>query len=229
MQTKRHAVLPGFTLIELLVVIAIIAILAAIILPALSRSKMKARNTQDINNLHEIGRAANIWANEHEGKYPWKVEVTAGGSMGVTGIDWAEHFRVMQRELVMLNLLICPFDKERTVAPDWTSLAGGDNTSYFVGLNSEQARPTMLSGDGGFSGGGGGIEPTWNSAFGSSIDATWESSHGSAGGGAGGRGNVVLSDGSAHSWSSRQFKEQVAVELATGSTNVVLSKPLGNL
>ena len=45
----------------------------------------------------------------------------------------------------------------------------------------------------------------------------------------GGRGNVVLSDGSVHTWTSRQFRDQIALELATGSTNVVLSKPQGTL
>ena len=215
----------GFTLIELLVVIAIIAILAAIILPALARSKMKARNTQCLNNLHEFGRAANIWANDHDSKYPWKVDVAIGGSMDAP--EWAENMRALSKELVKLEVLVCPFDKERQVAPDWASLAGYDNVSYFIGLNSEQSRPTMLSGDGMFVGGiapgSTSTLPTWNSSSGSSLDASWEPTHNTA------RGNVVLSDGSAHSWSSREFREQIAVELAMGSTNVILSKPAGTL
>ena len=215
----------AFTLVELLVVIAIIAILAAMLLPALSHSKRKARMSQDINHLHQFGRAATGWANDHEGHYPWRVDTNEGGSMNAT--EWAQHLRVMDREIANLNILVCPFDKERKPAPDWPSLAGFDNVSYFLGMNATQLRSTLLSGDAAFTGGGGGVDPFWNSAAGSSIDATWDSTQGVTHGS--GRGNVVLSDGSVHTWTSRQLREQIAVELASGSTNVVLSKPQGTL
>jgi prepilin-type N-terminal cleavage/methylation domain-containing protein/prepilin-type processing-associated H-X9-DG protein len=80
----------GFTLIELLVVIAVLAILAALLLPALARGKANAKSAACKSNLRQLGLALNMYAHDYD-KYPGNAAMYSGGQfwrIWGTGMNW---------------------------------------------------------------------------------------------------------------------------------------------
>lgn len=97
-QIRREGFRGGaFTLIELLVVIAIIAILAAMLLPALSRAKESSRRMACLNNLRQFNLSSQMYADDNDGRYPPRSNIAR----------WPTQLEPIYRILTMLR---CPSD-----------------------------------------------------------------------------------------------------------------------
>jgi prepilin-type N-terminal cleavage/methylation domain-containing protein/prepilin-type processing-associated H-X9-DG protein len=81
---------PGFTLIEVLVVIAIVAMLAAILLPALSKARERAQALFCLNNTRQLMLGWQVYAEDHDGRLPYNLGMS-GSSTFRTNANWVNN------------------------------------------------------------------------------------------------------------------------------------------
>jgi prepilin-type processing-associated H-X9-DG protein len=154
MNTHSHARIapaPAFTLLELLAVAAAIAIVAALLLPALARPNRHRTHTRIncLNNLKQVGLTFQLWAGDNGERFPMSVPHTEGGAMeSAREGNVARIFMVMSNELGTPKILRCRNDTPRTAATNFTQIAN-TNVSYFVCLNATRNGPPgiWLAGD----------------------------------------------------------------------------------
>lgn len=134
-KNSRHRT-NAFTLIELLVVIAIIAILAALLLPALTKAKMNAWRTACLSNVKQVSLAYILWVHDHEkNNLPFRVDFSDEGTRyhpsGLQNNAWFQYAWV-SNEVDSPKPLKCPADREKVEASDWSLNAGGGflNSAY---------------------------------------------------------------------------------------------------
>lgn len=168
MQSRTINTHRALTWIELLVVIALVALLAGLFLRESRPRRSHTKRIPCLRNLKELGLAYRQFAFDQDGKFPWLVSVTNGGSgsNAWTNAGYAyRHFLVISNELGnSTRALLCPADRNRLNVPgsfetiltgkvDPTSkfdpkLQFNRAVSYFIGLDATEENPlSILGGD----------------------------------------------------------------------------------
>jgi prepilin-type processing-associated H-X9-DG protein len=135
----------GFTKVELLVVIGVLALLAALLLPALANAKRKGDRIYCVNNLAQTGVAFRLWEGDRGDKYPMQFVLTNSETMklitnGSAYILW----QAMTNTINTPKILHCPADTNTIAATNFATGFSDANVSYFFSFDAAEAYPQMI-------------------------------------------------------------------------------------
>lgn len=124
----------AFTLIELLVVVLIIGVMIVMLLPHRHRT-LPASSVKCMYNLKQVGLGLLMYASDHADQYPWQVSTNSTVTRDALESRMAsEQFNSLSNYVQSLSAFICPTDKTRTAATNYSSF-GNSNLSYFAALS----------------------------------------------------------------------------------------------
>ncbi len=143
----------------------VLALLACVALPLMASPKLHNQRAVCASNLRQIGRALQLWGNDHGDQTPWATEFSDGGMRNppanspliLIHNNAYVYYNWISNELVTAQPLACPADSAKRPATDFSRLPGvglnnpaflNNAVSYFIGLHASSDYPqSVLCGD----------------------------------------------------------------------------------